>query len=125
MKPGLTGLWQVNARSDPRLSSRISFDLEYVHGWSLALDALILAKTVPAVIKGRGGLVDLQRPSGVDFAMPNEISHDRRPRAAEGNGEVAVSTGATLTPIASSLLPAVMNAVAEAGRELFDTRPSS
>ena len=54
------------------------------------------------------------RPYGVDFAMPNEISHDRRPRAAEGNGEVAVSTGATLTPIASSLLPAVMNAVADA-----------
>jgi lipopolysaccharide/colanic/teichoic acid biosynthesis glycosyltransferase len=58
MRPGLTGLWQVSARSDPRLATRIHFDSVYVAGWSLALDAKILAKTVPVVMLGRGGGVD-------------------------------------------------------------------
>jgi len=58
MRPGLTGLWQVSARSDPNLESRIRFDLLYVNQWSLLLDAKILAKTVPVVVSGAGGRVD-------------------------------------------------------------------
>jgi lipopolysaccharide/colanic/teichoic acid biosynthesis glycosyltransferase len=57
MRPGLTGLWQVSARSDPNLQSRIRFDLLYVNQWSLLLDARILAKTVPVVVLGTGGTV--------------------------------------------------------------------
>jgi lipopolysaccharide/colanic/teichoic acid biosynthesis glycosyltransferase len=57
MRPGLSGLWQVTARSDPRLETRILCDLEYVTKWSLVLDARILAKTVPAVLLARGGRV--------------------------------------------------------------------
>lgn len=58
VRPGLTGLWQISARSDPSLAKRVHFDLAYVNGWSLLLDAKILAKTVPVVVMGRGGLVD-------------------------------------------------------------------
>jgi lipopolysaccharide/colanic/teichoic acid biosynthesis glycosyltransferase len=57
VRPGLTGLWQVNARSDPNLESRVRFDLAYVNRWSLLLDAKILAKTIPVVVLGQGGKV--------------------------------------------------------------------
>jgi lipopolysaccharide/colanic/teichoic acid biosynthesis glycosyltransferase len=58
VRPGLTGLWQVSARSDPNITSRVHYDLQYVNQWSLLLDAKILAKTVPVVVLGRGGRVD-------------------------------------------------------------------
>jgi lipopolysaccharide/colanic/teichoic acid biosynthesis glycosyltransferase len=58
VRPGLTGLWQISARSDPDLASRVRYDLHYVSQWSLLLDAKILAKTVPAVVLGRGGSVN-------------------------------------------------------------------
>ena len=57
MRPGLTGLWQVSARSDPNLESRVRFDLAYVNRWSLMLDVKILAKTIPVVVLGQGGKV--------------------------------------------------------------------
>lgn len=57
MRPGLTGLWQVSARSDPNFESRMRFDLHYVNSWSLLLDAKILAKTIPVVVLGAGGKV--------------------------------------------------------------------
>jgi lipopolysaccharide/colanic/teichoic acid biosynthesis glycosyltransferase len=58
VRPGLTGLWQVSARSDPNISSRVHHDLQYVNQWSLLLDAKILARTVPAVVLGKGGRVN-------------------------------------------------------------------
>jgi lipopolysaccharide/colanic/teichoic acid biosynthesis glycosyltransferase len=58
MRPGLTGLWQVTARSDPRLETRVQLDLLYVSRWSLLLDARIVGKTVPSVLFARGGQVD-------------------------------------------------------------------
>jgi lipopolysaccharide/colanic/teichoic acid biosynthesis glycosyltransferase len=57
VRPGLTGLWQVTARSDPSFASRVHHDLQYVTAWSLLLDAKILARTVPAVLLGTGGRV--------------------------------------------------------------------
>lgn len=47
--PGMTGLWQVTARDDPRFDEWIRLDLEYVRDWSLGLDLKILLKT-PAVM---------------------------------------------------------------------------
>jgi hypothetical protein len=58
MRPGLTGLWQVNARTDPSIARRVHYDLEYVDHWSLTLDLRILAKTIPAVVLGNGGKVE-------------------------------------------------------------------
>jgi lipopolysaccharide/colanic/teichoic acid biosynthesis glycosyltransferase len=52
VKPGLTGLWQVSGRDDLSWDEAIRLDLRYVEDWSLALDALILWKTVRAVLSG-------------------------------------------------------------------------
>ncbi|ALG14103.1 sugar transferase [Kibdelosporangium phytohabitans] len=54
VKPGLTGLWQVSGRSDLPWEEAVRLDLRYVEDWSLALDALIMWKTVRAVLKGQG-----------------------------------------------------------------------
>ena len=53
-KPGLTGLWQISGRKEVAWDDRIRMDLYYVEHWSLALDAVILAKTAKAVLAGRG-----------------------------------------------------------------------
>lgn len=54
VRPGLTGIWQVSGRSDLAWEESVRLDLRYVENWSLALDALILCKTVAAVLKGNG-----------------------------------------------------------------------
>jgi exopolysaccharide biosynthesis polyprenyl glycosylphosphotransferase len=54
VRPGLTGLWQVNGRSDLSREDAVRLDLRYVENWSLALDLQILWKTCAAVVKGRG-----------------------------------------------------------------------
>lgn len=54
MKPGLTCLWQVNGRSDVSFEQWMKLDLEYIDNWSLWEDAKILARTVPAVLRGTG-----------------------------------------------------------------------
>jgi len=54
VKPGLTGLWQISGRSDLSWDESVRLDLRYVENWSLALDALILWKTLFAVMKHRG-----------------------------------------------------------------------
>lgn len=52
--PGVTGLAQVNGRSELTLSETMSYDLEYVHRWSFGLDLQILWKTVFVVFTGKG-----------------------------------------------------------------------
>jgi len=52
--PGITGLWQVEARQDPSFDSYISLDTAYVENWSLWLDLKILARTVGVVLSGTG-----------------------------------------------------------------------
>jgi exopolysaccharide biosynthesis polyprenyl glycosylphosphotransferase len=52
--PGMTGLWQVEARQDPSFDSYISLDTAYVENWSLWLDLKILARTVGVVFSGTG-----------------------------------------------------------------------
>ncbi|WP_433549030.1 sugar transferase [Streptomyces sp. CA-294286] len=54
VKPGLTGLWQISGRSDLPWGEAVRLDLRYVEDWSLALDAVILWKTLRAVLQGRG-----------------------------------------------------------------------
>jgi exopolysaccharide biosynthesis polyprenyl glycosylphosphotransferase len=54
MKPGMTGLWQVRARSSPEFDHWVEQDLEYIDSWSLWLDFKIIARTVPAVLSGTG-----------------------------------------------------------------------
>jgi len=52
--PGLTCLWQITGRSETDFDRWIELDLKYIDEWSLSLDAKILAKTIPAVLKGVG-----------------------------------------------------------------------
>jgi exopolysaccharide biosynthesis polyprenyl glycosylphosphotransferase len=54
VKPGLTGLWQVSGRSDLTWEETVRLDLHYVENWSVALDVMILWKTLGAVLRGRG-----------------------------------------------------------------------
>ncbi len=53
-KPGLTGLWQVSGRKTVDWEERMRLDLDYVEHWSPALDLVIVAKTVKAVLVGDG-----------------------------------------------------------------------
>jgi exopolysaccharide biosynthesis polyprenyl glycosylphosphotransferase len=52
--PGITGLWQVQARQDPSFDSYISLDVTYIENWSIWLDLKILARTVGVVLAGTG-----------------------------------------------------------------------
>ncbi|WP_459642636.1 sugar transferase [Kineococcus sp. NUM-3379] len=54
VKPGLTGLWQINGRSDLGLDESVRLDVRYVENWSFMFDFMILWKTVGAVLRGRG-----------------------------------------------------------------------
>ncbi len=49
LRPGMTGLWQVEARDNPSFNAYRRLDLRYVDNWSLQLDFYIMAATVPAV----------------------------------------------------------------------------
>jgi lipopolysaccharide/colanic/teichoic acid biosynthesis glycosyltransferase len=52
--PGITGLWQVQARQNPSFDQYISLDTAYVENWSLMLDLQIMARTVGVIISGTG-----------------------------------------------------------------------
>jgi len=54
VKPGITCLWQVNGRSGITFDQWMLLDLQYMDEWSLWLDCKILAKTIPAVLRGSG-----------------------------------------------------------------------
>lgn len=56
VKPGLTCLWQISGRSNTDFDNWIRQDLQYIDQWSLGLDLMILIKTLPAVLKGRGAM---------------------------------------------------------------------
>jgi len=56
VRPGLTCLWQVNGRSNIDFRRWIELDLKYIDTWSLGLDFSILARTIPAVLKGSGAV---------------------------------------------------------------------
>jgi len=52
--PGITGLWQVQARQDPSFDSYISLDVAYIENWSVWLDIKIILRTVGVVFAGTG-----------------------------------------------------------------------
>jgi exopolysaccharide biosynthesis polyprenyl glycosylphosphotransferase len=54
MKPGMTGLWQVNARRERDFDRWVEDDLEYIDRWSLWLDMRIMLRTIPAVLSREG-----------------------------------------------------------------------
>jgi exopolysaccharide biosynthesis polyprenyl glycosylphosphotransferase len=56
VKPGLTCIWQISGRSNTTFEDWLQKDLTYIDKWSLTLDLTILAKTIPAVLKGAGAV---------------------------------------------------------------------
>ncbi len=52
--PGITGLWQVSGRADLSFDAMIALDVAYARAPSLRTDLAILARTIPAVLSGRG-----------------------------------------------------------------------
>ncbi len=54
VEPGLTCIWQVNGRSEIPFDQQVEMDIDYIQQRSLKTDLKLLAKTVPAVVKGRG-----------------------------------------------------------------------
>ncbi len=56
LKPGMTGLWQVEGRSDLSWEQALQLDLYYVEKWSLESDLFLIAKTAKAVILRSGAL---------------------------------------------------------------------
>jgi exopolysaccharide biosynthesis polyprenyl glycosylphosphotransferase len=54
LRPGLTGVWQVQGRSENPFGEMVRLDYQYVAGWSLSRDIEILLATIPAVLSGRG-----------------------------------------------------------------------
>jgi lipopolysaccharide/colanic/teichoic acid biosynthesis glycosyltransferase len=54
VRPGMTGLWQINGRSLLPFDEMVRLDLTYIERWSFWRDVVILLKTLPAVLSGRG-----------------------------------------------------------------------
>jgi lipopolysaccharide/colanic/teichoic acid biosynthesis glycosyltransferase len=55
MKPGLTCLWQIGGRNMVRdFNDWVKMDVEYIDNWSLGLDVVILLRTIPVVLFGKG-----------------------------------------------------------------------
>jgi sugar transferase EpsL len=70
VKPGLTGLAQINGRQLLDWDDRFKLDVWYVDNWSLGLDIRILGSTFMHVIRGRG--VAPPNTEGVDFMGSNQ-----------------------------------------------------
>jgi lipopolysaccharide/colanic/teichoic acid biosynthesis glycosyltransferase len=54
VKPGLTCLWQIQGRSDVPFDKLVSLDMQYIRSQSILKDIVIIIKTIPAVLFGRG-----------------------------------------------------------------------
>ena len=52
--PGMTGLWQISGRSGLTFDDLVRLDFTYLENWSIWSDVSIIARTIPAVIGGRG-----------------------------------------------------------------------
>jgi len=52
--PGMTGMWQVSARSDGDLAVQETLDSYYIRNWSIWLDLSLLARTISVVLSGKG-----------------------------------------------------------------------
>jgi lipopolysaccharide/colanic/teichoic acid biosynthesis glycosyltransferase len=51
---GITGLWQVSGRSLLNFDEMLELDIKYVRSWSLGVDLLVLIRTIPTVLSGKG-----------------------------------------------------------------------
>jgi lipopolysaccharide/colanic/teichoic acid biosynthesis glycosyltransferase len=52
--PGLTCIWQVSGRGDIPFDQQVELDVQYIDSQSLLFDIILLLKTIPAVLLGKG-----------------------------------------------------------------------
>jgi len=52
--PGLTGIWQVSGRSDIGFKQQVELDVLYIESHGFWLDIMLILKTIPAVLTGKG-----------------------------------------------------------------------
>lgn len=64
VRPGISGLWQVEARDNPSFEAYRRFDLFYIENWSVSLDLAILMATVQAVLVRAARFAVAQRGRG-------------------------------------------------------------
>jgi hypothetical protein len=106
MTPGITGMWQVEARDDPSFESYRMFDMFYVENWSFSLDLAIIFSTATSVVVravrqvgtrvGLGG----RSPDSDIGASGEQESHDR---AAVLTSPVMASRGAEPVLLAAAV----------------------
>ncbi|MFV0523921.1 MAG: sugar transferase [Acidimicrobiales bacterium] len=109
VRPGITGLWQVEARSNSAFNAYRRLDLHYVENWSIGLDLRILLATVEQVVVTvallplrafrRGGAVDGVVTTPEPAANPR--GH-RRPPLAEPTSRIGTTTGPVLAGAGSA-----------------------
>lgn len=97
VKPGMTGLWQVEARDNPDFHAYRQLDLFYAENWSFALDVAVLVWTLPGLFR-HGFAVRRQRSAAADRPVTVEpvVAH-----AIRGNRDVAADgdeIGVTILP---------------------------
>jgi len=75
--PGLTGLWQVSGKNRTTFDEMIQFDIEYAREKSVAMDLMIIAKTIPALViqmrDTRKGRKMSLRPVRPQAALPGRV----------------------------------------------------
>lgn len=54
VRPGLTGLWQIEGRTTTTFDERIRLDEAYIRNWSIGLDVKILFRTLPVLLRKEG-----------------------------------------------------------------------
>ena len=54
VKPGVTGLWQIIGRKDLPLHENLQYDFYYIRNQSFVTDTVILIKTIPGILFGKG-----------------------------------------------------------------------
>ncbi len=106
MTPGITGMWQVEARDDPSFESYRMFDMFYVENWSFSLDLAIIFSTATAVvvravrqIGTRAGLGDRSTDSDRGASGEKEPRHRVAPLRPPG----MASRGAEPALVASAV----------------------
>ncbi|MEZ5322622.1 MAG: sugar transferase [Microthrixaceae bacterium] len=77
--PGVTGLWQVEARDNPAFSAYKRLDLFYVENWSLLLDLIIMVETVTSV--------------GARILRGGKSAHPTADASTEAAGQTVVESG--------------------------------
>jgi lipopolysaccharide/colanic/teichoic acid biosynthesis glycosyltransferase len=52
VRPGITGLWQIDKQRKWRFDEMVELDLQYILNWSVVMDYSIMLRTIPTVIRG-------------------------------------------------------------------------